>query len=224
MTTKSDSRTRNSRTKHNWRHDLGKALVVALGLSGCQALNPLYGSCTSTDECGRKEVCSPQGACVPISTPDGGGTDMTTNGFTCKDGVQNGPEETDVDCGGTTCGPCSPGQHCLVADDCATRICTGQRCVAFPTTPPTIASDGCIVTDVVNGRQIGPAPGTEGQPSHCDSDSRAGGIQAQRRGNKNDKCTLPSFPPVPQDRWGGDSNAACERDQGLRCIAGVCAQ
>ncbi|RAL20323.1 hypothetical protein DL240_17225 [Lujinxingia litoralis] len=46
----------------------------------------------------------------------------------CDDGVQNG-DESDVDCGGTECGACEPGESCVFSDDCATGYCTGGVCV-----------------------------------------------------------------------------------------------
>lgn len=47
----------------------------------------------------------------------------------CTDGFDNG-DETDVDCGGTTCMRCDPGDACLVASDCASKVCTGNVCQA----------------------------------------------------------------------------------------------
>ena len=41
---------------------------------------------------------------------------------TCTDGYQNG-DETDADCGGATCSPCSPSQHCGSASDCTSNVC-----------------------------------------------------------------------------------------------------
>ena len=40
---------------------------------------------------------------------------------TCDDGQQN-QDETDVDCGGATCGPCSDGQACVLDSDCDTEL------------------------------------------------------------------------------------------------------
>ena len=58
-------------------------------------------------------------ACVPAGQP------------TCTDGVQN-QDETDVDCGGATCGPCAEGQACQRHADCSTGACDllqTQTCV-----------------------------------------------------------------------------------------------
>lgn len=58
----------------------------------------------------------------------------------CSDGVQNG-DETDVDCGGSFCGACSPGQGCDGPSDCTSLVCTGNVCQA-----PTCA-DGVLNQD-----------------------------------------------------------------------------
>ncbi|MCA9546920.1 MAG: hypothetical protein KC613_21085, partial [Myxococcales bacterium] len=47
----------------------------------------------------------------------------------CNDNVRNGTE-TDVDCGGNTCGDCVAGRACLVAGDCVSSVCTGGVCQA----------------------------------------------------------------------------------------------
>ena len=40
------------------------------------------------------------------------------------------PGETDVDCGGLDCLPCSTGGGCLVDSDCEEKVCKGQLCAA----------------------------------------------------------------------------------------------
>lgn len=45
----------------------------------------------------------------------------------CDDGIKNG-EETDVDCGGTYCDPCTDGQGCVGGHDCVSRSCFAGRC------------------------------------------------------------------------------------------------
>ncbi|NRA35054.1 MAG: C-type lectin domain-containing protein [Polyangiaceae bacterium] len=50
----------------------------------------------------------------------------------CVNGVLDDTtnEETDIDCGGTQCGPCEVTQICLVAGDCLSSICTDGTCRA----------------------------------------------------------------------------------------------
>lgn len=46
----------------------------------------------------------------------------------CSDGIKDG-NETSKDCGGG-CGPCQPGEGCLVGADCQSKLCTGGTCLA----------------------------------------------------------------------------------------------
>lgn len=46
----------------------------------------------------------------------------------CFDGQQNG-SETDIDCGGPSCGACIDGRMCSVASDCLGAQCFGGRCL-----------------------------------------------------------------------------------------------
>ncbi|MCC6751443.1 MAG: hypothetical protein IT371_27575 [Deltaproteobacteria bacterium] len=45
----------------------------------------------------------------------------------CGDKLQNGTE-TDVDCGGASCGPCDEQRKCVAPRDCKSGSCTGGRC------------------------------------------------------------------------------------------------
>ncbi len=70
--------------------------------------------CNSDAECAAPEVCDPAngtGQCVDPS---------------CADGVTNGTE-SDEDCGGS-CPPCTVGQMCGGALDCASGYCNGGIC------------------------------------------------------------------------------------------------
>jgi cysteine-rich repeat protein len=46
---------------------------------------------------------------------------------TCMDTVKN-DKETDVDCGGGTCGGCGDGLACAANSDCASNKCTANKC------------------------------------------------------------------------------------------------
>ena len=46
----------------------------------------------------------------------------------CSDGIQN-RNETDVDCGGGTCGPCGILKHCAAGADCSSGTCRAGYCV-----------------------------------------------------------------------------------------------
>ncbi len=101
--------------------------------------------------CGLKcEACSEaktgqaSGTCAPIllgEDPDNecanaGGCGVN-NECRCQDGVKNG-DETDVDCGGTTCPGCGGGKKCSESSDCSQTsvqacvdgICCNSLCTA----------------------------------------------------------------------------------------------
>lgn len=45
----------------------------------------------------------------------------------CSDGIQDGAE-SDVDCGGKTCGKCAGGKKCDLNADCMSGSCTRSVC------------------------------------------------------------------------------------------------
>src|SRR5262245_57590721 len=47
----------------------------------------------------------------------------------CANGLTDG-EETDQDCGGATCGPCSDGRSSKMGRDCLSTLCTNNICDA----------------------------------------------------------------------------------------------
>ena len=51
---------------------------------------------------------------------------------TCSDGIKNGAE-TDVDCGGGTCGKCTNQKACTASTDCSGGLCTNKICETAPT-------------------------------------------------------------------------------------------
>ncbi len=80
------------------------------------------------------KVCDGSGACVACNV-DADCNDVSkvctahvcVAAPTCNDAVQNGAE-TDIDCGGGTCGKCADTKKCLVAADCQSGMCTGGTC------------------------------------------------------------------------------------------------
>jgi hypothetical protein len=60
-----------------------------------------------------------------------GGTCMAAPA-TCSDGVHNGTE-SDVDCGGSKCPPCTNGKRCRSAGDCRSGYCNPSGVCATPT-------------------------------------------------------------------------------------------
>jgi hypothetical protein len=68
------------------------------------------------------QACQRAGQCVG---------DVCTNDICdqCTDGKKDG-DETDVDCGGPTCGPCANGKACIANLDCQSIDCVSTTCVA----------------------------------------------------------------------------------------------
>src|SRR5687767_7164882 len=52
---------------------------------------------------------------------------LTPTGASCTNGVKDG-DESDVDCGGGTCPVCANGDACNAGPDCASRVCTANKC------------------------------------------------------------------------------------------------
>jgi len=65
-----------------------------------------YGACSGDQSCSEEGAECLDGSCVVA---------------TCDDGLQNG-EESDKDCGGSTCDACAVGKMCEVSEDCQAPI------------------------------------------------------------------------------------------------------
>ncbi len=84
-------------------------------------------------------------------------TGWSTSGFdvwvnpSCDNGLQDG-DETDVDCGGDTCQPCSVGQTCLVDPDCRSGVCDDGVCACNPWARPLGTEAFDTATDVTIDR------------------------------------------------------------------------
>lgn len=53
--------------------------------------------------------------------------DTVSLGPACNDGIQNG-DETDIDCGGSSCSKCADTQACKIASDCFNGVCSSNIC------------------------------------------------------------------------------------------------
>jgi hypothetical protein len=78
--------------------------------------------------------CSPSSTDSDAQAPlDSAGVDAPSDASAeadanhCADGVKNG-DETDVDCGGTTCAKCKDGSACVLAADCSSATCSAGTC------------------------------------------------------------------------------------------------
>src|SRR5690606_29395605 len=79
------------------------------------------------DGCGVGARCAAPGDCRSGLCGSDGRCEAAPG--TCADGVEN-QDETDVDCGGTTCDPCGIGQRCSGGSDCTTGNCDSGTCAA----------------------------------------------------------------------------------------------
>ncbi|TXD38701.1 hypothetical protein FRC96_07110 [Lujinxingia vulgaris] len=100
-------------------------MLITLGLLSCsdtdgEVVRPGVG-----DDLDVGDLLDVPDAPLPDASVDGGDV---TPAPTCEDGVQNG-EETGVDCGGSECEACEPGQGCEGAGDCASGLCQDKVCV-----------------------------------------------------------------------------------------------
>jgi hypothetical protein len=82
---------------------------------------------------GAAAICDGAGSCVAChvdSDCTGLGAACTEQVCSsCEDGLTNAAE-TDIDCGGPDCGPCSKGDTCLVDSDCKQNLdCVAGTCV-----------------------------------------------------------------------------------------------
>jgi hypothetical protein len=66
----------------------------------------------------------------------------------CQDGVRNGTE-TDIDCGGATCGGCAVNSACALPWDCASGYCgAANLCIpAYPRTCINVPTEGMHIID-----------------------------------------------------------------------------
>lgn len=94
----------------------GGGTPINAGASSTAGANPVAGGGAS----GGIDVPGGAGAAEA-----GAGPDLSR----CDDALKNG-EETDVDCGGRMCAPCTAGETCAMGTDCQSAICTNVVCQA----------------------------------------------------------------------------------------------
>jgi hypothetical protein len=91
----------------------------------------------------------------------------------CMDTEKNGTE-TDVDCGGMECAPCSTGKACRGWHDCAGGICTAGQC-AIARTCNEILSASPDTPSGIYQVDVHGAAGTDPFPVFCDMKTVNGG-------------------------------------------------
>gem|GEM_PF-1854959 len=73
-------------------------------------------------------------------------TETDPSGATCFDSTKN-QDETDVDCGGSTCGGCDLTDDCSINGDCTSGNCSGDVCVAVASCSDGITNQDETDTD-----------------------------------------------------------------------------
>jgi hypothetical protein len=92
----------------------------------CAGLDLMSGTCPASPVCVAAPVKQPGATVTPDWTHQPGPLAPCVG---CSDGTRN-LDETDVDCGGSTCGKCDDGEGCLGANDCTSGVCQSGVCKA----------------------------------------------------------------------------------------------
>ena len=171
-------------------------------------------SCTDTTDCQATLSCI-DGTCQqPLPHCSNGETDR---------------DETDTDCGGSSCALCETGTTCLEDTDCLSGQCTNQTCAA-----PT-CNDG-----IKNGKEVGVDCGgpscnaCEATPGdYCTTDNDCPGTSLKCDTSLNECLRTPAYCTNNQtDRdetgvdCGGPSCSSCQVDQSCNlnsdCLSNTC--
>ncbi|MDI3291954.1 DUF4215 domain-containing protein [Polyangium sp. 15x6] len=105
-------------------------MVDACYTCGNTAAGSICSAKTLGDVCAAG-FCDGAGMCVECLVDahcsSSAGTCDQNKCVTCTDALKNG-DETDVDCGGEHCSPCTQGKACLAKTDCLSTFCTDGVC------------------------------------------------------------------------------------------------
>ncbi|WP_437585653.1 hypothetical protein [Sorangium sp. So ce1000] len=122
-------------------------------------------------------VVSAAGGCAALAGLEGGYYVLGENGGgdACDDGTRNN-EETDVDCGGSTCPQCDIAKACAAADDCASGFCADGVCCNAAC---DAACDACTAALKASGDEDGTC-GPSKAESECGEATCSEGVQTSR--------------------------------------------
>jgi hypothetical protein len=133
---------------------------------------------------------------------------------TCTDGVKNGAE-TDVDCGGGTCGKCANGKTCSGNGDCQSAGCVGGVCSVVAAT----CSDG-----LKNGSETDVDCGGASCPKCAISKTCASATDCALVGGfaqcQNNICIVPNAPCGNAVKDGSETDVDCGGSQCGKCQNG----
>jgi hypothetical protein len=94
------------------------------------------GGMTSCPRCATGKHCGTGTDCLGAECSSDAGTGVCLQ-TPCSNGMLD-PGETDVDCGGPTCGKCALGKVCGGKSDCQSNVCQMGRCVAAACNDSTV--------------------------------------------------------------------------------------
>jgi hypothetical protein len=165
--------------------------------------------CTVAGDCS-SQVCNPSSS--------------TCSAPSCSDAVANG-SETDVDCGGPLCARCADHLHCIINNDCQSRVCDQSNAsCASPTCSDAVRNAN--ETDIDCGGGTCP---TCANGKHCqvNGDCQSGVCTAGTQ-----TCAIPTCSDAVKN--GGETDIDCggptcnkcgsgKRCQvGADCVSGIC--
>jgi hypothetical protein len=155
-----------------------------------------------------------------------GGAGGGGGAFCSVDAIKNG-DETDKDCGGSTCPACADGQRCTVGADCQSQVCNDGICLV-PACDDKVKNG--LETDVDCGAscpKCGPAKSC-GEDKDCKSNACAGGActstctDALQGGAETDvDCGGGAVSNCPTCAIGKSCNINVDC-QGGECATGIC--
>jgi hypothetical protein len=128
------------------------------------------------EACSKVKTGQASGTCAPIllgedpdnECGDAGGCGVN-NECRCQDGVKDG-DETDIDCGGTTCAPCEGGKTCNADSDCAPEV---PACVSGACCVGTCENGPCTACGPT-GQCVKVPPGASDPNMYCPSGTACG--------------------------------------------------
>ncbi len=106
--------------------------------------------CDNGRHCNNDADCSGHGCVAGRCETSDGGPCVAEIDPTCHDCEKNS-FETDVDCGGETCLPCSVGKHCKLDGDCMSTRCRSGRCAAGASGEACRVAGDCVSARCVTG-------------------------------------------------------------------------
>ena len=134
----------------------------------------------SVAACGGDDIeapCADTGTCIEPS---------------CSDGIQNGTE-SDIDCGGESCGECASGLSCELGADCESGACSAEICVN-PSCGDGVVQPGELCDDG-NGENADDCPDGDGgtcRPARCSDGFVWEGVETCDDGNTENSDGCPS--------------------------------